>query len=116
MKVREPIYAVLALLGLVGTWHYNLQYLAQQGASFDLYKFLRFGFVNPAAASMTIDLTVAFIAFAIWVVPEARRVGMRGGWLYPLLGFFVAFSFAFPLFLCLRERHLRLHVVSAGGS
>ncbi len=115
MKLREPLYALLALCGLIGTWHYNLQYFAQ-GGSASLLDFVRQGLVNPASTSLTLDLTVAFVVFVVWVFPEARRIGMRFAWIYPLLGAFLAFSFAFPLFLYVRERHLRLHVVSAGGS
>ena len=37
---------------------------------------------------------------------EARRLSMRGVWLYVLLGVFVAISAAFPAFLIHRERAL----------
>ena len=106
MSGREAAYAALALLGLVCTWHFNLQAFGP-GSTLDLVGFYRLGFVNPASSSLTVDLIVAFVAFAVWVVPEATRLGMRRGWAYPLLGFFVAFAFAYPLFLLLRERRLR---------
>lgn len=107
MSVREICYAVLAVLGLVGPWFFNLQFMAQNPGSFDLLAFFGEGFTSAATSSMTVDLFIAFAAFAIFVVAEARRVGMRYGWAYVVLGFFVAFACAFPLFLCLRERHLR---------
>lgn len=107
MSGREAVYAVLAILGLVGPWFFNLQFMAQNPGSFDLIAFFAEGFTTAATSSMTADLFVAFAAFALFVVAEAQRVGMRHGWAYVVLGFFVAFACAFPLFLCLRERHLR---------
>ena len=106
MSAREAAYAGLALLGLLGTWYFNIQYVAQGGA-FNPAAWLRLGFVNPAAASLTVDLLVAFATFILWTVLESRRLRMRAGWLYPVLGLLVAFAFALPLFLLLRERHLR---------
>lgn len=106
MSAREAAYAGLALVGLLGTWYFNIQYVAQ-GGGFSPAAWLRLGFVNPAAASITVDLLVAFAVFLVWTPLEARRIGMRAGWLYPVLGVLVAFAFAFPVFLLMRDRHLR---------
>ena len=106
MSGREAVYTTLAVLGLTLTWYFNLQ-VFQPGSTTDMVGFFRLGFANPASSSLTVDLLVAFVAFAFWVVPEAARLGMPRGWIYPLLGFFVAFAFAYPLFLLLRERRLR---------
>lgn len=100
-------YALLAVAGLLGTWYFNLQYFGEYPGSFSFPHFFAQGFVNSAASSMTVDLLVAFYAFAIFVILEARRIGMRHGWAFLVIGLFVAFAFAFPLFLLLRERHLR---------
>jgi hypothetical protein len=40
------------------------------------------------------------------MVLEARRLGIRFVWLYVILGFLVAISVTFPLFLIARERRL----------
>lgn len=106
MSRREAVYALFAIVGLIGTWIFNAQY-AVQTDGFDPVEWLRLGFVNPAAASLTIDVLVAFAVFIVWALAESRRIGMRHGWLYPVLGLLVAFAFAFPLFLLLRERYLR---------
>jgi hypothetical protein len=107
MSGREAVYGFLALLGLIIPSAFNAQYVSQGGRFYDIMEFLKLGFVNPASSSLTADLIVAFTAFAIWAVPESRRIGMRRGWIYPVLGVFIAFAFAFPLFLLQRERHLR---------
>lgn len=107
MNGREITYATLAILGLVSTWFFNIQYALQGGDLLNLPAFFAQGFANAGSSSLTVDLFVAFAAFVIWVGPEAKRLGMPHGWLYPVLGLFIAFAFAFPLFLLMRERHLR---------
>jgi hypothetical protein len=99
------VYAALTILGAVATWHFNLQFIAEQGG-FSWSDFIAAGTVNPAAASLSSDLTVAFIAFLVWLPVEARRTGVRHWWIYVVLSFTIAFACAFPLFLFMRERKL----------
>jgi len=97
------VYLVLATLGLVVPWFFNLRFL-QQGTFWD---FLAATCVNDAACSISADVLIAAVAGCIWIVSEAQRLGMRHRWLWVLLTFSIAFAFAFPLFLFVRERHLR---------
>jgi hypothetical protein len=107
MRPREAVYAVLAIAGLGFTWFFNIAHLAGGGSFTDIPAVLRLAYANPIASSFSSDLFVAFAAFVVFALAEARRTGMPRGWLYPLLGLFIAFAFAFPLFLFVRERHLR---------
>ena len=66
---------------------------------------------DSAAASLSNDVLVGCLTFLVWSFVEARRLAMKRWWIYPLLTFGIAFAFAFPLFLCLRER--RLHDAAA---
>ena len=52
------VWAVLALLGFAIPWHYNLAFMAASGGSFSLPAFLAGGFANPAAASLSADLSI----------------------------------------------------------
>lgn len=61
---------------------------------------------GPAVTSLTVDLLIVAVAGSILVIVEARRLGMRLGWLYVVVSGFTAFAFGFPLFLAMRERHL----------
>jgi len=99
-------YAALAVLGVVLPWYFNLQMLAQTG-SLSLGDFLAGGFANPAASSLSVDLTIGCIAALVWMVAEARRIGMKHVWLYFVVTFGVAFACALPLFLLMRERKMR---------
>ena len=104
LSASTTIYALLAALGAVLPWYFNIQFLAAAG---NLTDFLRAGFANPAVASVTVDIIIASVVFLIWMVMEARRLRMRHWWVYIILTFSVAFACAFPLFLMMRQRRLR---------
>lgn len=100
-KLLCIFYAAVALIALYGTWSENLAYFgpgAAGGAGFlpDLK-------VNPASRSISIDIGFFLLAAAAFMVFEARRIGQRFVWVYIALGFAVAISVTFPLFLLGRE-------------
>lgn len=95
------IWLVLAVLGLIGTWYFNLLSIA--AARDFVGDWIGSG---PAVSSLTVDLLITAVAGSILVVVESRRLGMRFGWVYIVLSAVVAFAFAFPLFLAMRERRL----------
>jgi hypothetical protein len=105
MSPQILIFAVLALAGAIVPWTYNLEFM-QGGAGFDLVEFFASGFVNPGAASLTVDLMIGSSAFLLFMILEARRLKMRWWGLYVLVSYCVAFACAAPLFLMMRERHL----------
>lgn len=94
-------FLVLSILGLVGTWTFNVLAVVQM-ADFlgDLVS------SGPAVSSITVDLLVVAIAGSIFILVEGRRVGMRHAWLYVVLSGVTAFAFTLPLFLAMRERKL----------
>lgn len=95
------VYLLLAIAGLVWTWTFNILAITQ--AVDFIGDLLSSG---PAVSSITADLMVVAVAGAIFVIVEARRIGMRFGWLYVLVSCVTAFAFAFPLFLAMRQRLL----------
>lgn len=103
-------YGAIALLALLATWHQNLHYFAGGSALggffFATVHFWKDTFAVPAGASITLDLLLFGLAVTVWMVLESRRLGIRLVWVYILLGFLIAISFTFPLFLIARERRL----------
>jgi hypothetical protein len=103
-------YAVIALAGLVTTWGQNLQLMTPGMGPLDPYTvFAEQVRVNAASRSITVDIGFFLLAASAFMVIEARRLGLRLVWLYIVLGFLVAISFAFPLFMIARELKLARH-------
>jgi len=95
------VYLALAVAGLIGTWTFNVMAITQMTDFIgDLLG------SGPAVSSITVDLLVVAIAGSVFIIVEARRLGMRRGWLYVVLSGLTAFAFMFPLFLAMRQRHL----------
>jgi len=95
------VYLALAIVGLIGTWTWNIQAIMQ--ASDFIGDWTMSG---PAVSSLTTDLLVVAIAGSVFIIVEARRLGMKAGWAYVVLGLVTAFAFTFPLSLAMRERRL----------
>ena len=95
------VYLAISVIGLIGTWWFNALAIVQM-SSF-IGDWIGSG---PAVSSLTVDLLVAAVAGSIFIIVEARRLGMRGGWLYVVLSGVTAFAFTFPLFLAQRQRRL----------
>jgi hypothetical protein len=120
MSIPRILYLLLALAGLVMTWYYNLQFIAESGGSFDIGAFLAASSSTAAAKSLTWDLTIACLAGLLWIFFESRRLGLRFFWIYIILAFGIAYAFAFPLFLFIRQGKLEAlqresRIASAAG-
>lgn len=102
MGVKKIVYLILAILGLVVPWYYNLQFFGNAG----LMDFVNESSANLAAKSVSFDLFIATVAGSVWMYIESKRVNISFVWLYILFGFLVSFSSAFPLFLFIREKKL----------
>ncbi len=98
-------YGLIALLALGGTWGNNLAYTSL-GFVGTMQTFWQDTLVNPASRSITVDIFFLGLAVFVWMVLEARRLGMRGVWLYLLFGMLIAISVTVPIFLINRERTL----------
>ncbi|MFB2557334.1 DUF2834 domain-containing protein [Herbiconiux liangxiaofengii] len=95
------VYLVLAAAGLVGTWTFNIVAIVERRDFLGEW----FG-SGPSVNSLGVDLLVVAVAAIVFMVAEARRLRMRGVAAYIVLVPLVALAFAFPLFLCARERRL----------
>lgn len=106
-RVLCIVYGLIGVVALVGCWGNNVQYLnLNLGILGVNAHFWAETLVNPASRSITIDILFLSLAAIIWMLLEARRLAMRGVWIYVLLGAFVAISAAYPAFMIHRERVL----------
>ncbi|MFZ5724505.1 MAG: DUF2834 domain-containing protein [Pseudomonadota bacterium] len=106
MNLRQSAYLAIAVAALLLTGYHNLQFVQAGGGTFSLSAFIDGVFANHASASIGWDITMACLAFVIWMLHEAKRIGMRHVWVYVLVTFLIAFGVAAPLFLFMRDRHL----------
>jgi hypothetical protein len=109
------IYILLALVSLVWAWTHAFAWMTAGGNLLNLPSFFIDAYKSgSAAAFLTIDITVAWITYMIWVVGDARKIGLgaKTGWLFLALSF-LGTCFAFPLYLVMRERHLERTGLSA---
>ena len=95
------VYLVLAIVGLGATWTFNI--LAIVSRSDFVGEWMSNGF---ATQSLQVDLLVLAVAVGMFLIVEARRIGMRHAWVFLPLAAVTAAAFAIPLFLALRERGL----------
>ncbi len=96
------MFLVLAVIGLVGTWTYNVIAIIERN------DFLGDWFNNgPAVGSLTTDLLIMAVAGCAFIVIEGRRLGMKHLWAYIAFSGLTAIAFTFPLFLANRERALK---------
>jgi len=94
------IYLCLAVAGLVTAWIFNGLAVANSE------DYLSAWFGTAVDWVLSVDLTIVAVAVVIFMVAEARRLGMKRVWLYILLSGLTAMAFTFPLFLAMRERTL----------
>ncbi|MET0387212.1 MAG: DUF2834 domain-containing protein [Polyangiales bacterium] len=101
------MYLALAIVGAGSTWSYNLLAIRELGDAFTPQAFLRVGFEgSPLLGSLASDFWVGSLASLVWMVSEGLRLRMARIWIYVVLTLGIAWAFALPLFLFMRERHL----------
>jgi len=118
MKVSRSalrvVYALTGLVALVGTWGNNIEYLDLGIVGANIH-FWQETLVNPASRSITVDILCLALAAIVWMLLEARRLSMRGAWLWVLFGVFVAMGAAFPWFMVHRELVLERREASSSA-
>jgi predicted alpha/beta superfamily hydrolase len=95
---RSRIYLVLAAVGLVTAWWLN------GIASFEGANYLDAWFGTPVDWVLSVDLLIVALAVAVFMIYEAKKLGMKRVWLYFLISGITALAFTFPLFMFFRER------------
>jgi len=108
LSIRHAVLLVLGIAALFLTWPFAFDWMGDGGNILNPVDF--FGDAIDAggtAAFLSIDMAIAWVAFMIWVVGDASRIGMgqRTGWLFVGLSY-IGVSMAFPLYLVVRERFL----------
>lgn len=107
-QLRARIYFVLAALGLITAWTLN-GIASVQGANY-----LNAWFGSVVDWVLSVDLLIVAAATIVFMLHEARKLGMKRVWLYFLLSGATALAFTFPLFMGFRELK-KQKIALAGG-
>ena len=105
-------YGVCAAAGAVVPWYFNVKYMQESGELLTPQVWVAGGFVNSLTGSITADFLIGTTPVLVWMVIEGKRLAMRHLWFYVVTTFLVAFAFACPLFLLMRELRLQTKVAS----
>ncbi len=93
------VYTLLAIVGVIGTWYFNLLFIAQDSE----LSYLEAWFVNPASSSAAVDIIVIAVMASVFMAVEGWRLRIWWTWVLIPLSFLIAVAFTFPLFLAVRE-------------
>lgn len=95
-RTTRHLLLVLAIVGLLLPWRYNLLYFAG-GGSVAPDVFFRDAFANALTTAITLDVYLAAVAFSIGVALD-RALGRARWWAIPAT-FLLGLSFALPGYL-----------------
>lgn len=94
------VYLALSIIGLITAWTLN-GLAVVRGES---YTNAWFG--TAVDWVLSTDLLIVAVASVVFMIVEARRLGMKRVWLYIVLSGVTAMAFTFPLFLAMRESRM----------
>lgn len=102
------LYLVIGTAALILTWVHIPSYMGSGVVDANV-QFWKDALVNanPASTFLAVDILFLALAVEIWMVVESRRLGMKYVWLYIAIATFIGISFAVPLYLAMREKHLQ---------
>ncbi|HEX8119791.1 MAG TPA: DUF2834 domain-containing protein [Solirubrobacteraceae bacterium] len=104
MTSRERILLALTVVGFLVPNAMVVAFVIDHGV--DVGEYLEAWFDSLPAAQLAADLSIAFLAFALWAAWEGRRLRMRTWWVPIPASLLVGLCFGLPLFLLLREREV----------
>ena len=106
----QIIYLISAILGFALPYSQLIPFFANHG--FNLSLFWSQLFANRISTDFAFDLLVSSTVFWIFVFKEGTRLNLKYLWLYLVLNLSIGLSFALPLFLLVRSRHLKTELAT----
>jgi hypothetical protein len=112
-------YALFTVLDLLAVSALALVYAARHRTEPPLAligHFVRDALANPAAAFIYADVTLTWLALAVFMVVEARRLRIRWVWAYIAAAPLSALSASVPAFLFVRQLKIAAAAPPAGAA
>jgi hypothetical protein len=118
VNVRHAFYILAGVLAMLLTWPHAFDWMSEGGNILNPKAF--FGDAIDAggtAAFLSIDMLFAWAVFMVWVVTDAKRIGLGARWGWAFVGLsYIGVSLAFPIYLVTRERFLEKQLAAASVS
>jgi hypothetical protein len=102
--LKKTIYLVLTIIGFIFPYYFVAKFYIANDMS--LTTALAQVTANQMGALIAADLTISVLAAWTFIYNESKKLGMKNWWLFLVATGMVGLSFALPLFLYFRERHL----------
>jgi uncharacterized membrane protein YfcA len=101
--MKKNLYIFLTALGFTFPYYFIFKFFtANEGAAMPAILQL---FETNMSAAFNADLLVSVLVFWTFVYFESKRINLKSWWIF-LPATVIGLSFAFPLFLYIRESHL----------
>lgn len=107
-NARHVFFVLAGAVALALTWPNAFDWMAAGGNILNPVQFFGDAMApGGTAAFLSIDMAIAWIVFMVWVVFDAKRIGLgyKWGWFFLVLSY-IGVSMAFPVYLVTRERFL----------
>lgn len=105
---KHYFYLLLAIIGGGLAFYFAMMGIVQHKGNFDSITFITSTWIdNYYAKSLTFDFWTGTIAGTFFILVEGFRLKMKRIGLYLFLTVCIAYAFGFPLFLFMRELHLK---------
>ncbi len=104
----KQVYLVLAIVGLVAPYYFLIQFVAAH--SLNLGLLVEQLLANSISTFFAVDLVITAIVFWVWSNREARQHAIGNWWLFVVATLTIGLSFAFPLFLFVRESRRQISI------
>jgi hypothetical protein len=101
--MKKNLYIFLTALGLAFPYYFIFLFFStNEGAAIPAILQL---FETNMSAGFNADLLVSVLVFWVFVYFESKQINLKNWWIF-LPATLIGLSFAFPLFLYVRESHL----------
>jgi len=107
-NIRHAFFLVTGAVALVLTWPHAFDWMSHGGNILNPVAFFHDA-IKPGgtAAFLAIDMAIAWLVFMVWVVFDAKRIGLGYKWGAFFVGLsYIGVSMAFPVYLVTRERYI----------
>ncbi|MEM9291789.1 MAG: DUF2834 domain-containing protein [Acidobacteriota bacterium] len=99
----KTVYLLAACVGAILPWWTFFPFLVENGVY--PQTILTALYANGASSGLATDFFISCVVFWIFVVRDAKSIGLRGWWFVLPAAPLIGLSMAFPTYLYLRESH-----------